>query len=681
MIDVNKINQNNQYSLQNPKITKKYSTLKMRETIQSSGNVGYLIPLTIHECLPSERVRLSHNFNAQFTPFVTNILHEINAEILTYFVPYRIIWNEWEKFITGCDEENDLIDGTIEVDLPKISIEQYNKAKAQLDVVQKDNIENLPKKIDNICDEINVVFAEMQKEIYPSEEPVVLVKGSYNLNWEGTQGLLWRAGLATLLWAMSESGKTPIGIERENIRHFFLADANNGSNPPTRTKLREDLVQMALVAIDKVLNKENVGSLPDYYGFPISLETTYFYTLAKGNNQTGGGFLYDWATQYPNLFSKEAIELGAKKIEKMPISLNYRAYNKIYNDWIRQIDWEPRRDVEDLSLAKGNYAYDIFTRARRYQLRGAMPKVPINLNNMSAQIISDVTPDISSQEYLQIYDETGKVRIRSASTDGTPNGNVTINKNAEINGEGNWDILDMVTPAGLLNYYMANARIKPRYSNQLLARWGVEIQDARFQYAQILSANKIQISQNGITQTAPQVGESTLQGNITGQAWGSGGGNTKFYAPEHGVLISLLLMKPANAYELGYDAQYYKTSKFDYPTPELIDTPDVPIYASELAPNAEEDVILGWKGIYDEYRTKFNKVTGLLRPSIRSSLGAKTLARFWDDEITMQDLIKINAPMDRIKQFIDQPDFTFIVQSQFKNTVPIPYVNDPRILI
>lgn len=634
MIDVNKINQNNQYSLQNPKIAKKYSTLKMRETIQSSGNVGYLIPLTVHECLPSERVRLSHNFNAQFTPFVTNILHEINAEILTYFVPYRIIWSDWEKFITGCDEENDLIDGTIEVDLPKITIEQYNKAKAQLGVIQKDNIENLPKKIDNICDEINTVFAEMQKEIYPNAEPVVLVKGSYNLNWEGTQGLLWRAGLATLLWAMGESGKTPIGIERENVRHFFLADANNGSNPPSRTKLREDLVQLALVAIDKVLNKENIGSLPDYYGFPISLETTYFYTLAKGNNQTGGGFNYDWATQYPNLFSQEAMELGAKKIEKMPISLNYRAYNKIYNDWIRQIDWEPRRDVEDLTLAKGNYAYDIFTRARRYQLRGAMPKVPINL-------------DLTTQ---------GEEK-------------------------GDWDILDMVTPAGLLNYYMANARIKPRYSNQLLARWGVEIQDERFQYAQILSANRVQISQNGITQTAPQVGDSTLQGNITGQAWGSGGGNTKFYAPEHGVLISLLVMKPANAYELGYDAQYYKTSKFDYPTPELIDTPDVPIYASELAPNAEEDVILGWKGIYDEYRTKFNKVTGLLRPSIRSSLGAKTLARFWDDEITMEDLIKINAPMDRIKQFTDQPDFTFIVQSQFKNTVPIPYVNDPRILI
>ena len=35
----------------------------------------------------------------------------------------------------------------------------------------------------------------------------------------------------------------------------------------------------------------------------------------------------------------------------------------------------------------------------------------------------------------------------------------------------------MVTPAGILNYYMANARIKPRYSEQLLARWGVDIQD------------------------------------------------------------------------------------------------------------------------------------------------------------------------------------------------------------
>lgn len=71
MIDINRINQNNQYSLKNPQIAKKYSNLEMRETIQSSGNMGELIPLTIHEVIPSEKTRLTTQINAQFTPFVT----------------------------------------------------------------------------------------------------------------------------------------------------------------------------------------------------------------------------------------------------------------------------------------------------------------------------------------------------------------------------------------------------------------------------------------------------------------------------------------------------------------------------------------------------------------------------------------------------------------------------------
>ena len=215
----------------------------------------------------------------------------------------------------------------------------------------------------------------------------------------------------------------------------------------------------------------------------------------------------------------------------------------------------------------------------------------------------------------------------------------------------------------------------------MLARWGVTIQDARYQYAQIVDANTISISQNGITQTAPQQGESTAQGNITGQGWGNGGGKTKFYAPEHGVLITLLQIRPSNAYELGFEAQYQKETRFDYPTPELVDTPDVPIYAKELAPNAPNDQILGYKGIYDEYRTKFNKVTGLLRPSLRGSLAVKTLARSWDDEIDMESVVKCEPQMSRIKQFPSQPDFTMITQTQILTNVPIPYVNDPRIVI
>lgn len=661
MININRINQNNRYSLDNPKIKTKRSSLIMRESTQTSGNVGKLIPILVHEMLPSENLRITQSVNLQFTPFVTNVMHEITGDLLTYFVPYRIIWQDWEKFITGCDEENDEVDGTLEVPMCNLDKNKlaYEKLKALIN--------------NKTVEELSVIYNEIVGVAleYPKAEGETtdynLKKGTYanpeNVNEPGFLNLAWFINNET---AISDNFKLPAKLNNK----YWVSGLSSVKQLNEFWTLR---------AIDKVATKYWTESLPDYYGIPISFNFISSLALTQADETNENYYWHQDETIVEPY--KTFVETTINNADKATFNaLNYRAYNKIYNDWIRYIDWEPRRDKEDLTIARANNPHDIFTRARRYQLRGAMPKVPVNINGLG-QIISSVTEDVTSQEYIQIYDEDDKVRIRSASTDGTPNGGVTFNKELQINGESNWNILDMVTPAGLLNYYMANARIKPRYSEQLLARWGVTIQDARYQYAQIVDASKITISQNGITQTAPQQGDSTAQGNITGQGWGNGGGKTKFYAPEHGVLITLLQVRPSNAYELGFEAQYQKVTRFDYPTPELVDTPDVPIYAKELAPNAPNDQILGYKGIYDEYRTKFNKVTGLLRPSIRGSLAVKTLARSWDEEIDMESVVKCEPQMSRIKQFTTQPDFTMITQTQILTNLPLPYINDPRIVI
>lgn len=661
MININRINQSNRYSLDTPAIKTKRSSLIMRESTQTSGNVGKLIPILVHEMLPSENLKMTQTVNLQFTPFVTNVMHEITGDLLTYFVPYRIIWEDWEKFITGCDEQNDEVDGTLEVPMCNLDKNKlaYEKLKALIN--------------NKTVEELSVIYNEIVGVAleYPKAEGEAtdynLKKGTYanpeNVSEPGFLNLAWFINNET---AISDNFRLPAKLNNK----YWVSGLSSVKQLNEFWTLR---------AMDKVATKYWTESLPDYYGIPISFNFISSLALTQADDTNENYYWHQDETIVEPY--KTFVETTIENADKATFNaLNYRAYNKIYNDWIRYIDWEPRRDKEDLTIARANNPHDIFTRARRYQLRGAMPKVPVNINGLG-QIISSVTQDITSQEYIQIYDEEDKVRIRSASTDGTPNGGVTFNKELQINGESSWNILDMVTPAGLLNYYMANARIKPRYSEQLLARWGVEIQDARYQYAQIVDASKISISQNGITQTAPQQGDSTAQGNITGQGWGNGGGKTKFYAPEHGVLITLLQVRPSNAYELGFEAQYQKVTRFDYPTPELVDTPDVPIYAKELAPNAPSDQILGYKGIYDEYRTKYNKVTGLLRPSIRGSLAVKTLARSWDEEIDMESVVKCEPQMSRIKQFVSQPDFTMITQTQILTNLPIPYINDPRIVI
>ena len=114
-INVNNININTNYNLKKPEVKREYSGIKMSQTLQATGNVGYLIPIFARELIPSQKINISFGAGIQFRPFVTNLLHDFNGKILTYFVPYRLLWDEWEDFITGGK------DGTFTAELPNLN--------------------------------------------------------------------------------------------------------------------------------------------------------------------------------------------------------------------------------------------------------------------------------------------------------------------------------------------------------------------------------------------------------------------------------------------------------------------------------------------------------------------------------------------------------------------------------
>ena len=117
-MNVNKINQNNDYSMGKPKIDREYSAIRMAASYQGTGDMGYLIPAHVHEMLPSQKISLNQSIGLQFNPFVSNLFHEINGEMLSYFVSFRLLWDEWETFITGG------IDGEDATEHPTMSLKE-----------------------------------------------------------------------------------------------------------------------------------------------------------------------------------------------------------------------------------------------------------------------------------------------------------------------------------------------------------------------------------------------------------------------------------------------------------------------------------------------------------------------------------------------------------------------------
>ena len=86
-------------SVKNPRIKKNVFNLSHENKL--SLNMGELIPILCQEVVPGDRFRVRTDLLLRFAPMLAPIMHRVNVYTHFFFVPNRIIWNEWEDFITG----------------------------------------------------------------------------------------------------------------------------------------------------------------------------------------------------------------------------------------------------------------------------------------------------------------------------------------------------------------------------------------------------------------------------------------------------------------------------------------------------------------------------------------------------------------------------------------------------
>lgn len=68
---------------------------------RSSTRMGRLTPVFITECVPSDTFRGSSDILLRLAPLLAPIYDNIQLYVHYFFVPNRILWADWEKFITG----------------------------------------------------------------------------------------------------------------------------------------------------------------------------------------------------------------------------------------------------------------------------------------------------------------------------------------------------------------------------------------------------------------------------------------------------------------------------------------------------------------------------------------------------------------------------------------------------
>lgn len=72
-----------------------------------SFSQGELVPIGCYEALPGDTIQASTSAFIRIAPLVTPVMHPVQARIHHWFVPYRLLWDSWEDFITGGPEGDD----------------------------------------------------------------------------------------------------------------------------------------------------------------------------------------------------------------------------------------------------------------------------------------------------------------------------------------------------------------------------------------------------------------------------------------------------------------------------------------------------------------------------------------------------------------------------------------------
>lgn len=69
--------------------------------VKLSCNMGELIPVMVMDVVPGDKVTISTEAMIRLAPMIAPPMHRVNVTFHTFFVPNRIIWDNWENYITN----------------------------------------------------------------------------------------------------------------------------------------------------------------------------------------------------------------------------------------------------------------------------------------------------------------------------------------------------------------------------------------------------------------------------------------------------------------------------------------------------------------------------------------------------------------------------------------------------
>lgn len=85
----------------------KRNIFDMSHSVKLTCEFAQLIPVLYEDVVPGDTFRVSSEVLCRFAPMIAPVMQNINAYVHYFYVPYRLLWDHWEDFITkGVDGDD-----------------------------------------------------------------------------------------------------------------------------------------------------------------------------------------------------------------------------------------------------------------------------------------------------------------------------------------------------------------------------------------------------------------------------------------------------------------------------------------------------------------------------------------------------------------------------------------------
>lgn len=317
-------------------------------------------------------------------------------------------------------------------------------------------------------------------------------------------------------------------------------------------------------------------------------------------------------------------------------ALPFRAYAKIWNENYRDQDLQTELVIDygdgsdtttNKTLQQVCWEKDYFTSARPWPAKGPDITIPMSgtapitgmgkVNNVLGGAQANI---LEADGTLHNYAAGFGVNPASANTQfavkqrtgGWPD--VFANLSAATGGA---SINDLREAFALQRYEEARARYGSRYV-EYLRYLGVRSSDARLQRPEYLGGGRQTIQFSEVLQTAPTTSgdDSEGVGNLKGHGITAMRSNRyRRFFEEHGIVMSLMSIRPKTIYADGIHRSWQRTTKEDYWQRELEHIGQQEISNMEVYAAATPGVF-GYQDRYDEYRRIESGIAGDFRTSL-----------------------------------------------------------------